>query len=1225
MNSRILAGIIVLLSIPAAPFSLAQTGSGSIQGTITDSTAAVMPNATVALEHVQTANKFEGLSNAAGFFVFPTLQTGEYRMTVTAPGMQRWQGQLVLQVGKQSVVNPTMSIAKASEQVTVAGDVTPLITTTSPTLATVVERARIEQLPLNGRSIQNLLTVTVPGLEGPTSQPRVYGLRDSAMEFVQDGVPLDDRNTGNIQSRPPGLDTIQEYRIETNGSSAKLDRPANAIFTTRSGTNDFHGALFETGRNSGFGVARQRQDTFSKAPHLVRNEFGASAGGPVMLPKYNGRNRTFIFGAWEESRARQAASTGSAVWTAPMRQGDFSGLVDGTGRNVVLYDPWSVGAGPTYTKTPYIGNQLPSARLSPLAKYVFGVVPLPTSPGVNPLVAQNYFGLAPTNTDQRTLTFRADHRLSSRDQVFGRFSHGQSDQMNRRAFNTAGNPISTDNLWNRETYWERSNTEMVSWAHTFSPTFFVETVATGSAINWQYSLNQESASQDISAKFGTPNPFKVNGAPYLLNVGYQSVQFHGIVPRSQYTQVISVEQNYSLVKGHHQLEFGGRFRQEKLDTVPDRPDQSDLDFNSFATSQYNPSTGTAFGAAPQTGDLAANFFLGVAGRYAQQRPPGNYDMTGKDVAAYVQDNWKVSKHLTVNIGVRWQYLGPYLDHKGITSVFDFKTKSLVGTVPNSQLVQSGYTTQPIVDGYSNIGVKWTTPDKVGLPDSLVTVSKKDFGPRSGFAYNGTAHGRSFVLRGGYGLYHFPIPARTFNGMRGNPPLQGSYSFNWNDTANSPDGLPNYFLRSKPTVIAGVDTANLKELSIANPPIILPGVQVIGLSTDLATTRAHQWNMTFETEVMKDTVVRAGLIGTAGRNNESVQRYNANPISNYVWYKNSGLPLPTGFTAGTARRAIDQTTYGDILIYTKTGYSNFNGVQLEMERRFSKGLAFQLFYLMSNSLSTGNVASQGGGFNTYQVDQPEIFLPGTFPQSQEDRLRFYRYQRDTDIPKHRFRFNYLLDLPVGRGKKFAGNIGSKANRLIGGWQIAGYGTTSSRYWSLPTGNWGPTSQPEIYGTQYKIQDCRGGACFRGYLYYNGYIPANRINVPNGVLGIPPSYKPSSQPINPAPATGTVDPNFNDTNNVLVPLKNGSNQLVAYDNGLHPWRNQAILGPWLTNMTASLFKTVPITERVSLRLNLDAFNVLNQPGLPLPDSTTGILSLRTSAQGARTMQYTARLSW
>jgi hypothetical protein len=204
----------------------------------------------------------------------------------------------------------------------------------------------------------------------------------------------------------------------------------------------------------------------------------------------------------------------------------------------------------------------------------------------------------------------------------------------------------------------------------------------------------------------------------------------------------------------------------------------------------------------------------------------------------------------------------------------------------------------------------------------------------------------------------------------------------------------------------------------------------------------------EMEIMKDTVARAGIIGTAGRNNENVERYNANPISNYVWYKTSGLPLPTGFYSNTSRRAIDQTTFGDISIYTKLGYSNYTGVQLELERRFSKGLAFQLFYLMSNSASTGNVASQGGGFATYENEQPEIFLPGSVPQDPADRLRFYRYQRDPDIPKHRVRWNYLYDLPLGRGKRFAGNIGGGLDRLVGGWQIAGYGTTQSRYWQLP---------------------------------------------------------------------------------------------------------------------------------------------------------------------------------
>ena len=234
----------------ACTSAIAQTGVGQIQGTVTDSTGAVLPSAPVSLSHVQTANKFDSTTSSAGVFIFPSLQPGNYKLSVSAPGLQRWEGTVLLRAGQEAVIDVSLQVAGTTEQVTVVGNVTPLITTTSATIATTVERARIEQLPLNGRSIQNLLTVTVPGLEGATAQPRVYGLRDSAMEISQDGVPLDDRNTGSLQARPPGLDTVQEFRVETNGSSAKLDRPANAIMVTRAGTNQFHGAAFETGRNS---------------------------------------------------------------------------------------------------------------------------------------------------------------------------------------------------------------------------------------------------------------------------------------------------------------------------------------------------------------------------------------------------------------------------------------------------------------------------------------------------------------------------------------------------------------------------------------------------------------------------------------------------------------------------------------------------------------------------------------------------------------------------------------------------------------------------------------------------------------------------------------------------------------------------------------------------------------------------------------------------------------
>src|SRR5262249_38367689 len=231
-------------------------------------------------------------------------------LTVDFAGMDKWQGQVSLQVGRRVVVDPVLQVSHARQEVTVVGDVTPLVSTSNPTVAIIVERERIDQLPLNGRSIQPLLTITVPGLEGSSSQPKVYGLRDSSMDIVQDGVSLQDRNTGAIQSRPPGLDTVQEFRVETSVSSAKVERPASAIFSTRSGTNEFHGWAFETGRDRGFGVARKRQDAFTKPPHLVRNEFGASLGGPVI------QNRTFFFGSWEELRQRQATTTPSRVWTA---------------------------------------------------------------------------------------------------------------------------------------------------------------------------------------------------------------------------------------------------------------------------------------------------------------------------------------------------------------------------------------------------------------------------------------------------------------------------------------------------------------------------------------------------------------------------------------------------------------------------------------------------------------------------------------------------------------------------------------------------------------------------------------------------------------------------------------------------------------------------------------------------------------------------------------------
>jgi hypothetical protein len=205
-------------------------------------------------------------------------------------------------------------------------------------------------------------------------------------------------------------------------------------------------------------------------------------------------------------------------------------------------------------------------------------------------------------------------------------------------------------------------------------------------------------------------------------------------------------------------------------------------------------------------------------------------------------------------------------------------------------------------------------------------------------------------------------------------------------------------------------------------------------------------------------------------------------------------------------------------YRKSGWSNFNGMQLELERRYSQGVAFQIFYVLSNAFGAG-----GQGFSgTSVVRDPSQFMPGAVPTDFDQLNRLLSYQRDIAIPKHRVRWNWIVDLPFGKGKPLASGAGPLLDRLIGGWQVAGIGQLRSNYFALPTDVFPNGNKIEIYGEKYPIEDCRSGACRSGYLWWNGYIPAHQINSvdangrPNGVMGVPSNYKPAGEPLIPWPA-------------------------------------------------------------------------------------------------------------
>jgi hypothetical protein len=471
-------------------------------------------------------------------------------------------------------------------------------------------------------------------------------------------------------------------------------------------------------------------------------------------------------------------------------------------------------------------------------------------------------------------------------------------------------------------------------------------------------------------------------------------------------------------------------------------------------------------------------------------------------------------------------------------------------------------------------------------------------------------------------------------MISNTPLHAAYQNYPNNAAQSPDGIPNYLLRSVPTTVAGVNSQNA--ISLDRVPGINPGsAQASYFAPQLPDSRIHTWNFTLEKDIAANMVVRARYVGNHGGYLEQYYRYN-DPTPDYVWYRTTEQPLPTGLYSNVARRPFDQTVWGNILEYRKTSWSNYNGVELELERRYKNGLGFQLFYVVGNALGL----TTSGNTDTNTQLAPNQFLPGTVPVDYDQRNRLLNYQRDPSIPKHRVRWNWVADLPFGRGKWLGTNASGLVDKLIGGWQVAGIGTLRSNWWNLPTNNWNLTGEPvKVYGYDYPIENCTGGTCVPGYLWWNGYIPANRINSydangrPNGYMGVPEDYKPAVTPLIPwgstaRPANAPANTNisqFWDSNTVWVPLENGQVQRLNYNDNLHPWRNQRLPGVRLWSVDASLFKNVRIGERLNVRLGADFFNVFNVAGNPNSIGGDGMLTTRNSGNGARVMQLNARISW
>ena len=1268
-----------LLIITGSRLLIAQSGAGSIQGTVQDATHAVIPGATIQVVNQATGVATNTKSNGVGFYQVPGLFVGHYTVRVSAPGMKTYETSIELLVAQNAVINPVLTPGAVTQQITVKADTVQLTTPDSGNLVSTLENERINQLPQNGRNLLTLIGYTTAGMED--SGQKVNGLGVNALEYVIDGTPTKNDLKGgesNFRTQLIDPDSIQEVRMEATNAGAQFATPATGIVTTKSGTNALHGTFFETARNNAFGVARRIQDPVNySAPHLVRNEFGASAGGPIILPHiYHGKNRSFWFFAYERYSLASTNTTLTKVPTMAMRQGDFSGLVNGKGVLQVLYDPASTHAnsacpvpGTTqtvknpYCRTPFRNNTIPLSQISPVAKLAYQLIPQPTT-DANPLVQGNMIAESPEFQVQPQETFRLDHEFNENNRAYLRFTHNYSN------VNTSGGPrnlavgdIPVGGAFGYSNNPSNSFLAAIGYTHIFSPTFFSETIVSQQWFSDIY-LPGVSSNLNYESMLNLPNNFGSVGFPDLGNGSLIFDLGTSQTNNIRFSQIISnLDENLTKTVGRHQFLFGGRFRHDR-DGILSNGIADYIDFDRNPAALYNPKTGANYTPYPNVGFADASFFLGSASTYNVNLEPPYVHFRTMEFDGYFQDNYHVSRNLTVNMGLRYESHPAIWQQDHMGASFDLKNDAEVLAATPAQLIAEGLTTQAVITNDKDIGIKFETPQEAGMPSGLMKNYSLVLLPRFGIAYLPFNNKWQTVIRGGYGRYDFPDNLQAYVTVppRSNPFIARYYQ-RYESADQAIDDKPNELLRyNDPAVfgVAGKNTANAVDSTSVDA--VLPGVSPYFVSPNWAPKFATETNVTIEQPIKGWAVVRASYEWTHATNLDLTMYPNNHP-SKYQWEMTTGTIPPTGGAnvigtpaqntyAATATGPYDQTTWGSFKWVNRSGWSNYNAFLVTFQRLFHRGYAYQLTYVYSKTLvangSVDPIANYPGILGTVSTMTSPYgtFYPGNLPPARpagtpvwaqyHALTGFEQYQQDSAQPTMHIRFNWVVDLPVGRGKRFFGHVNRFVNEVIGGFQLAGDGNIFSGQFQVDHSMWGPAVSPlKIYKHKMPITDCKSGVCEKGYMWFNGYQAptvttgvAGSVCVTNCITGIPSGYQPIQTPIDNTPGTTYYGSNNVQVSSPALLASNGGEPVtIGYDAG--PQAANYLAQTWLHGpinwpIDISIFKVFPITEKTNLRINMDAFNAFNMPGENNPGSD-GVQTFLTSHNTPRQIQLTARFTF
>lgn len=1287
--------------------AFAQSGAGSIEGTVTDPTGAVIPGATVQVVNRATGVQSNTKTNGTGFYRVPGLFAGTYQVTATAAGMKTFQRTVDLLVSQTAEIDFKLETGSVTQKVTVQGNAVQLINTTDASISSTLDPARISQLPENGRNIITLVNATTPGLSNcPESNSCANGLSGPAMEYEVDGASLTNREFGGVhlgQSQMVDPDSVQEVRAELDGSGAEYDSPATVILSTKSGTNHLHGTMFYTAENNAFGISRQRQDNSNfVAPHYVRNEFGASAGGPVYIPHlYNGQDKTFWFFAYERYSLAEDSAQSETVPTAAMRKGDFSGLVNSAGVVQQLYDPLTTknsaacaepvpdGGGTTsdkWCRTPFVNNQIPLSRESPTAKILNDITPLPTN-NQNPMAGSNLAALVPVYTVEPQITVRLDHVFSQNNHGYLRYTQNlttnigpRNDPVNESTTVAAdGLPYAASGLYSNS---DGTYAAGVGFTHIFSPNFFSETILSQT---WMREQNGAGGNPNLNYEkmLGLPNNFGETGFPYIVGASTSTGSSQDVFQpmdgtQFQYgmTDILTIlDENFTKTLGKHTLLLGGRFEHDRFGNKPDEI-KDQVQFDGLDTGLENPQSGSSYNSYANTGNANADEFLGGASSYSVNLEPPYQHLRQLRFAGYLQDTYRIRPTLTLNFGVRYEAHPAIWEGGGMMMGFDLKNDAIVTSAPVSQLIAEGVTTQAIISNDEHDGAKFETAGQAGMPSMLVDSYDNNWLPRLGAAWQPFGARVGTVIRGGAGQYLYPIPVReAYRDVNRNNPFTAGYTESYTNAVYSPDGQPNYLLRSNQPVTMGVNSSGVVDSS--STTAIQPGVGIVSIDPHFPPSRITQGDFTIEQPTKWNSVVRVSYVFNHGSYLNQYYYYNAHPQP-FLWEVQTGTATPRGSAVGptnanTGEGPYDNVTYGSgSYQIQKTGWSNYNALQANFQKLFSHGIGWQVSYVWSKSMWAGGDFGGLSGDEYVPFSALNYSGPGvvTSPYGTLGALRtppappaglpswgFYRslnrwenYMENTNDPRQELQFNAVVDLPVGTGKRVLGSAGKAMNELIGGWQLAGTGNLVSQDFAVNTGHWGATNPIHVYKHGVPISDCRSGQCLKSYLWWNGYIPPSAISgnsctagSSKVISGLPASYVPYQLPIDTTcgskyynqdeVAISNVTGQANNTAIAFQPYGTAENQGVTEKaiQITNPFAHTVLNGPMNLNADLSLFKVFPLREGWSLRFNVDAFNAFNIQGYTNPSNSDGTEVVEPGGVGAksynppRQVQFSARLAF